>query len=95
MGNVAREGEMQRTTILGYIPIFLLSLAVMPPNFSNRSAIRSMIFWSAAFSPEGWKRYLRANCSLLAFSTSCIAGNRLIGSPLAFQSTTRQNCKRP
>jgi hypothetical protein len=35
-----------------YIPILLLSLAVVPPNFSNRSAIRFMIF-----SPEGRKRY--------------------------------------
>jgi len=38
----------------------------MPLNFSNRSAIRFMIFWSAAVSPEGKNRYQRPNCSLSA-----------------------------
>jgi len=51
----------------------------MPPNFSNRSAIRFMIFWSAVVSPEGRKRYQRANCSLSALSTSLIVGNPFIG----------------
>src|SRR5712692_9362957 len=62
----------------------------MPPNFSNRSAIRFMIFWSAAVSPEGRNRYQRANCSLSAFSTSSTVGNPFISLErrLAFHSTT-------
>ena len=51
----------------------------MPPNFSNRSAIRFMIFSSAAMSPEGRKRYQRASCSLSALSTSSIVGNPFNG----------------
>src|SRR5713101_3068969 len=38
----------------------------MPLNFSNRSAIRFMISWSAAVSSEGKNRYQRPNCSLSA-----------------------------
>jgi hypothetical protein len=48
----------------------------MPPNFSNRSAIRFMILWSAIVSSEGRKRYQHASCSLSALSTSSIVGNQ-------------------
>jgi hypothetical protein len=54
----------------------------MPPNFSNRSAIRFMILWSAVVSPEGRKRYRPASCSLLALSTSSIVGNPFTPAPL-------------
>jgi hypothetical protein len=73
---------------LRYIPIFLLSSAVMPPNFSNRSAIRFMIFRSAVVSPEGRKRYQRASCSLSAFSTSSNVGNPFTRAPSVCHSTT-------
>lgn len=56
----------------------------MPPNFSNRSAIRFMAFCSAAVSPEGRNRYQRANCSLSAFSTSSTVGNPFIIAPYCF-----------
>jgi hypothetical protein len=59
----------------------------MPPNFSNRSAIRFMIFRSAAVSPEGRKRYQRASCSLSAFSTSSSAENPFIREPLLAAQT--------
>src|ERR1700733_3546813 len=76
------------------MPMLLLSSAVIPPNFSNRSAIRFRIFWSAGVSPEGRNRYQGADCSLSAFSTSSSVGNPFIGPPVAFHSATPQNYNR-
>ena len=71
-----------------YIPILLLSSGVMPPNLSNRSAIRFMICRSAVVSPEGRKRYQRANCSWSAFSTSSNVGNPFTGAPAPLYHTS-------
>src|SRR5215467_8968150 len=46
----------------------------MPPIFLKRSAIRSMIFFCSAVSPDGRNRYQRASCSWDAFSTCSIVG---------------------
>jgi hypothetical protein len=81
-------------------PIFLLSSAVIPPIFWNRSANLCWIFRCSGVSPDGRNRYQRASCSRSAFSTCSMLGSR--GGPfmasqranyLRTQSANRSSCE--